>query len=120
MESSKIPQIETKVIQRGLDDLVPTVDHSPRMIDEAGAIIRDEIHDIVQSYRGSGSLPLGYLSGLFLDSGEQLKDDFGASGIAGEVLEGLAQTIAFLTGHPEGSKYYPRALNESRYGRGRA
>ena len=113
-----IPKSAARVIDRVLDDLIPTVDYSPRIVDEAREIVLDQVHAAICSYKKLGTVPLAYLSGEFFNASRDLNDgEDGALQLAAETFEGLAQTVALLTGQ-RGSKFYLRALDESRYGRG--
>ena len=102
----KIPEKAQRLIDRALNDLIPTIDRSPQ---ECNAI-HSELNGILYELETSNeNINHNSLSSRF----EDLKQQYRHGSAQHEFYGGLAASIGVLTGQT-GGRYEPRALRLGR------
>ena len=105
--TSRMPKAAERVIAASLEAIVPTVDIDPEKADKIRRRVEAVLTDIVNNTRtgNSGVISHNALSGGLREAAEGEPDEEISS-----TLNGVAQSIACLTGQKSGGEYEPRAF----------
>ena len=101
-----IPEKAQRVINRSLDDLIPTNERSPKTCD---AIRKEVAITLYELQEGKDKINYNNLSSTFFD----LSNGYAHGTAKHEFYGGLAASIGVLTGQ-DGRRYEPRALRAGR------
>ncbi len=105
--AQRIPKSAQRVIASALSEIVPTNDRGP----EHARAIRQRVEEVIlevvfEADTGlSGVVTHNLLSGKLREAVERYEDPE-----VGDVLNGIAQSIAILTGQKDGARCEPKAL----------
>ena len=105
--TSRMPKAAARVVAASLEAIVPTVDIDPKKADEIRKRVEAVLADIVSKTKAGsfGVVSNNALSGGLREAAEGERDEEISS-----TLNGVAQSIACLTGQKSGGKYEPRAF----------
>ncbi len=105
--TSRMPKAAVRIVAASLEAIGPTIDIDPKKADRIRSRVEEVLTNIVNEKKTgfSGVVSYNTLSGGLREAAEGERDEE-----ISNTLNGVAQSIACLTGQKPGGKYEPRAF----------